>query len=209
MFPQFVLVYIFMSFSIGISCLGVTLVLARRRDNHLARAFLAFYAVLSLLVISGLLLAFAGAFPGAIKPSTHFVLEYIEAIPGFYGVMFTLPFFVHRVFGVESRVRDRFILVGTLLAALGQHITEYALDDKWDQRGDNIENALFLAVVAYVFWVTISRVRSEGIDRRLATGIMALMLVCVPGMVYDIFLADTTGLRIYPIMYCILSMAVT
>ncbi|MCP4571143.1 MAG: helix-turn-helix transcriptional regulator [bacterium] len=203
------LVYIFLSFSIGLACLGVTLVLAKRKDSHLARAFLAFYAVLSLLVISGLLLAFADVFPREINPSTHFVLEYIESIPGFYGVMFTLPFFVHRVYGVASRARDRFLLSLTLLAALGQHITEYALDDKWDQRGDTIENGLFVAVVTYAYWIAFSRFRSEGIDRRLAIRILALMVVGVPGMFYDIFLADTTGLRVYPIMYCILSVIVT
>ena len=209
MFERYVLVYIFLCFAIGLACLGVTLVLAKRKDNHLARAFLAFYAVISLLVISALLLAFAEAFPGAIDPSTRFVLEYIESIPGFYGLMFTLPFFVHRVYGVESRGRDRFFFVVTLLAALGQHVTEYALDDRWDLRGDHIENGLFVAVVAYTGWIAFSRYRSEGIDRQLATRFLALGVVGIPGVLYDVFFAGASGLRIYPIMYCALSVVVT
>ncbi len=209
MFQRYVLVYIFLSFSIGLACLGVTLALARRKENHLARAFLALYSVLSLLVVSGLLLAFADAFPDEINATTHFVLEYIESIIGFYGIMFTLPFFVHRVYGVESRMRDRFFLLMTLVAALGQHITEFALDDKWDQRGDVIENGLFVAVVAYAYWISFSRFRSEGIDRRFAVRILAFMVIGVPGVLYDVFLAETTGLRVYPIVYCILSVVVT
>lgn len=209
MFERYVLVYIFLSFSVGLACLGVTLVLARRKGNLLARAFLAFYAALSVLVIGGLLLAFADAFPREIDPSTRFVLEYIESMIGFYGVMFTLPFFVHRVFGVSSRARDRILLVVTLLAALGQHITEYALGDKWDQRGDIIENGLFVAVVAYTCWVVLSRFRSKGIERRLAIRMLALMVVCVPGVLYDLFLAEATGLPGYPVMYCVMSVVVT
>ena len=177
MFERYVLLYIFLCFATGLACLGVTLVLAKRKDNHLARAFLAFYAAISLLVISGLLLAFADAFPGAIDRSTRFVLEYIESIPGFYGLMFTLPFFAHRVYGVDSRRRDRFFLLVTLLAALGQHFTEYALDDLWDQRGDHIENGLFIAVVAYTCWIAFTRYRSEGIDRLLATRFLVLGVV--------------------------------
>jgi DNA-binding CsgD family transcriptional regulator len=209
MFERFVLVYVFLSFSVGLACLGVTLVMARRKGSLLARAFLAFYAALSVLVISALLLAFADAFPSEINPSTRFVLEYMESIIGFYGLMFTLPFFVHRVFGVPSRARDRILLVVTLLAALGQHITEYALDDEWDQRGDIIENVLFVAVVTYTYWVAFSRFRSEGIERRLATRVLALMVAGVPGVLYDLFLAEKTGLRGYPVMYCVMSVVVT
>lgn len=209
MFERYVLVYIFLSFSVGLACLGVTLVLARRKGSLLARAFLAFYAALSVMVISGLLLAFADAFPREIEASTRFVLEYIESIVGFYGVMFTFPFFVHRVFGVASRARDRILLVVTLLAALGQHITEYALDDAWDQRGDTIENGLFAAVIAYTYWVAFSRLRSQGIEQPLANRVLALMVVGLPGGLYDLFLADTTGLHVYPVMYCILSVVVT
>lgn len=209
MFERYVLVYIFLCFSVGLACLGVTLVLARRRGNDLARAFLAFYAAISVLVVSGLLLAFAHAFPDEIDPSKLFVLEYIESIIGFYGVMFTFPFFVHRVFSVASRKRDRILLVVTLLAALGQHITEYALNDEWDQRGDIIENVLFIAVVTYAYWVAISRFHSEGIERRLAIRVLALMVIGIPGVLHDLFLAETTGLRGYPIMYCILSVVVT
>ncbi len=209
MFQRFVLAYIFVSFLIGLACLGVTLVLARRKDDHLARAFLVFYSVLSLLVISGLMLAFADAFPGEVNASGRFVFEYIESMPGFYGIMFALPFFLHRVYGVSSFSRDRFLLLMTLMAAAGQHITEYALDDKWDQRGDIIENVLFAGVMMYASWIAFSRFRSEGINRQLAGRILVLIGVGVPGMVYDIFLAETTGLRVYPITYCIFSVVVT
>lgn len=209
MFERYVLVYVFVSFSIGLACLGVTLVLARRKDGHLARAFLAFYAALSVLVISGLLLSFADAFPEEVGTPTLRVLEYVESIVGFYGVMFTFPFFMHRVFDVASGTRDRILLVVTLLAALGQHITEYALDDAWDHRGDIIENVLFMAVAAYTYWVAFTRYRSESGKRRIARRSVALMAAGIPGALYDLFLADSSGLRVYPIMYCVLSVVVT
>ncbi len=209
MFERYILVYIVLSFSVGLACLGITLVLARRRAGRVARAFLAFYAAVSVLVIGGLLLAFVDAFPHEIDPSKRLVLEYIESMIGFYGVMLTLPFFVHRVFGVSSRARDRILLVITLLAAVGQHITEYALDDTWDQRGDLIENGLFIAVVIYACWVVLTRFRSEDVEQPLGNRMLALMMVFVPGVLYDLFLAEATGLHVYPIMYCTLSVVVT
>lgn len=209
MLERYLLVYIFLCFSVGLACLGVTLALARRKDNGLARAFLAFYAALSFMVLSGLLLAFADAFPREVGLSTRSLLEYFESMIGFYGVMFTFPLFVHRVFGVANRAHVRILLVVTLVAAAGQHVTEYALDDTWDQRGDVVENVLFVTVMAYGFWIAFSRRRAAGSDRRLANRVLALMAIGIPGGLYDLFLADATGLHVYPIMYCILSVVVT
>lgn len=103
--------YIFTAFVVGVACLGVALVLATRRDDALARGFLPFYAALTVLVLGRLLLSAIDAGAGE---SVRFPIEYLESFVGRYGVMFTLPFFAHRVFAVESGRRDTILLVVVL-----------------------------------------------------------------------------------------------
>jgi len=203
---RFALAYIFISFSIGLTCMGVTLVLARRKGATLARAFLAFYVALSILVASGLLAAFYRAMP---EQSIPFALEYIQSILGFYGIMFTLPFFAHRVFGIVDRGRDLLILAIVALAAIGQHFTEYVVGGVWDPRGDLAEDALFIAVVAYSLWIGFTGINRPGIDRRLAIRFLALGVVGLPSVVFDLFFTDDTSLRLYPLWYVVLSVVVT
>lgn len=206
MAERFTLTYMFMSFSIGLSCMGVTLVLARRKGATLARAFLAFYAALSVLVASELLTAFYHVMP---ELSAPFALEYVQSIFGFYGVMFTLPFFAHRVFGIVDRRRDLAILAIVALAAIGQHFTEYVVGGAWDPRGDLAEDTLFMAMLVYTFWIGFTGVKRPGIDRRLAVRFLALMVIGLPGGVLDLFLTDYTALRLYPLLYVALSVVVT
>ena len=47
----YLLIYLFVCFSVGIACLSVTVVTAKRKGDTLARAFLFFYVSLSLVVI--------------------------------------------------------------------------------------------------------------------------------------------------------------
>ena len=205
MSDRIILAYVFACFVIGVACLGLVLNLARRPEAKLARAFLAFYVALSAQVASTLLIALAEAFPTAIDPAARPALDYVQSIVGFYGVMFTLPYFVHRLFGVESPRRDRLLAIYVLVALGIQHVTEYAWNDVWDQRGDLLENVLFI----HVFWVGISNRDSTQAARPLAGRVLAFILVGLPMIVYDVFLSDTTGVPLFPIGYCILSITVT
>ncbi len=62
----YLLIYFFVCFSVGIACLSVTFVTARRRGDTLARAFLVFYVSLSLLVIGALLRTFIDILPNPV-----------------------------------------------------------------------------------------------------------------------------------------------
>ncbi len=209
MFERYILAYVFLCFAIGIACLGLVLNLARQRDSRLARAFLGFYVALTAFVTSALLLALVEAFPAADSHTTRSTLEYFESIVGFYGVMFTLPFFAHRVFGVAGRRRDRGLLIFVVVALAIQHVTEYTLNDVWDQRGDMLENVLFSLAVAYVFWLGFSRRTAAGTARPLGDRMLALMVLGIPIFVHDMSLAESTGLRLYPVAYCVFSIVVT
>jgi DNA-binding CsgD family transcriptional regulator len=204
--PAYLLAYVFTTFAVGIACLGVVVVLARRQDD-LARGFLLFYAALTVLVLGALLLSLGRALPGnaPLYPS----IEYLEAFVGRYGVMFTLPYFAHRVFAVDRPSRDRALLVLVLAAVAAQHVTEYGLGGFWDQAGDVGEDVLFAGVAAYTLWVGFTRLNDRRAYRPLAVRFLALLLIGLPGMGYDLFLADGGLLRLYPLWYCVVSVVIT
>lgn len=204
------LFYLFVSFAVGVACLGVALSLAVRRRDAVSRVFLAFYAALSIMVTASLLLAFADSAPGEVSASVRQVLVYLESIVGLYGLMLTLPLFVHRVFGVAEPRRE-WTLVAVVVATLGlQHVTEFALGSTpWDQRGDWFEDGVLIAIVTYTGWIAYSRLGSADAERPLATRVFALMLLGSPGMVFDIFFSEGWGLRLYPLWYCVTSVVVT
>jgi DNA-binding CsgD family transcriptional regulator len=202
------LIYVFTTFLVGIACLSVVLVLARRHVDDLERAYLLFYLALSILVTGRLLLAFALTAPGDASMPL-FAIEYVESFVGRYGVMFALPYMTHRVFAVQSRTRTRVLLTVVLLAAAGQHVTEFGLGGRLDQAGDVAEDVLFAGVVAYTLFVGFSRRNGRGVYGPFAKRFLVLLVVGLPGVAYDLFLSDGTAWRFYPLLYCVLSVTLT
>lgn len=203
------LAYVFVCFSMGLVCMGIIVALTHPRRNPVARAFLAFYMALTLLVLASLLLAFVNVVPGSVAPGTRAALEYVESIIGFYGVLLTLPILAHRVFAVPGHRRDRIVVAIVGLGLIVQHVTEYRLGGQWDHRGDLLENLLFSAVLIYTLALAIRRRHALGVDRHLAQRFLVLIALGIPVLLHDLFLIDVTGLRFYPLAYCVLSIVFT
>lgn len=202
------LAYLFICFSVGLVCMGVTIAVVHRTRSRVARAFLAFYTALTITVLASLLLSFVDVLERPVASQTRAGLEYLEAMVGFYGVMFTLPFFAHRIFAIRNAGRDRALLAIVAVAFVAQHWTEYGLRGQWDARGDLLENMLFLSIVAYTFALGLARVRAPGVEQPLATRALVLLGLCIPGVLHDLFLIETTSLRVYPLWYSALSLVI-
>jgi DNA-binding CsgD family transcriptional regulator len=137
-----------------------------------------------------------------------FVLQYLESFVGRYAVMFTLPFFVHRLFGVDSK-RDRVILAITLVTAAAQHLTEFGLGGRWDEAGDVFEDVVFAGVLAYTLWIGLSRRTVAGRAQDVVNRFLVLMVLSVPGTAYDLFFRSDTAWRFYPLWYSVTSVVMT
>ncbi len=205
----YLLIYLFACFSVGIACLSVTIVSAKRQGDTLARAFLILYVSLTLLVISSLLRTFVDMLPNPVSPGIRFVIEYFESVVGRYGVMFSLPFFAHRVFAIVDARRDYLLAAIVGVAAVIQHVTEFWLSKAWDDRGDVFEDVLFSGIVVYVLWFGLAHLADPHVYRPLAVRFLTLNAVWLPGLAYDLFLSDDSGLKIYPLGYCVVSVVVT
>jgi len=193
--------YVFTAFIVGISCIGAAMVLAGLRHDDLARLFLWFYIPLSVLVLSGLLLALVDM-QAAVSPAMRSGLEYLESFVGRYGVLLALPLFVHRLFDVRSRRRDATLVAIVLVTLAAQHITELVLGGTvWDVRGDAVEDVVSLSIVAYTLFVAIRR-RARGIYPPFARRFLALLALGTPGIIFDSLMVDGPGLRFYPLLYC-------
>lgn len=201
-----VLAYSFTTFVVGVACLGAALFLACTRQEGFARAFLGFYVPLSVLVLGALLLAFmeVAAAPSA---RTVFIVEYLEAFIGRYGVMLGLPLFAHRVFATAGGGRTRLIAGIVVAAFVAQHITEFGLGAQWDARGDVAEDLLFAAIVAYTIWLGFRSLDRPATGDEVARRFLALLVIGVPVAVHDLFLVDGPGFRLYPFWYCAMGLA--
>ena len=202
------LAYLFISFSIGLVCLGVIVAVVHHTRSPVARAFLAFYVFLTISVLAGLLLSFLDVIPAAVSSETQTVLEYLESMIGFYGMMFTLPLFAHRVFEVDTGRRDLIVLAIVGVGFVVQHLTEYGFGGRWDAQGDFLENLLFVAICVYTFWVAIRRFGMPGVDRTLATRFLVLVGLGAPTVLHDLFFTEATGLRFYPLLYSVFSIVI-
>ena len=205
----YLLIYIFVCFSVGIACLSVTIVSANRKGDTLARAFLVFYSSVSLLVIGALLRAFIDILPDPVAPSTRLAIEYLDSFIGRYGMMFALPFFAHRVFAVVGARRDYLIAAIVAVAALIQHVTEFWLSKSWDDRGDLFEDVLTAGIVIYTLGLGFARLGHPRVYRPLAVRLLALLSIGLPGNAYDIFLSEDTALKFFPLWYCVGSVVIT
>ena len=167
------------------------------------------YISLSVLVIGALLRAFIDVLPDPVSPAVRFAIEYVDSIIGYYALMFSLPFFAHRVFAVEGRRRDYRIGALVAVALAMQHLTEFWLPKAWDQRGDVFEDVVFASIVVYVLWLGFTRLGDPRVYRPLALRFLALLLIAVPGFLYDLLLGDRSAIRFFPLWYCAVSILIT
>jgi DNA-binding CsgD family transcriptional regulator len=197
--------YEFLMFGVGIACMSALVLTARRDPLSPARPFLVLYGALTVLVATSLLPAlFSVAREGGIA----FALQYLESFVGRYGVMFALPYFVHRLFGVDRR-HDRWILAITLVTAAAQHLTEYGFSGRLDEAGDVVEDVAFAGIMAYSIWVGISRRTRAGGPEPMAETFFVLSLLGIPGITYDLFFRSDAGWRFYPLWYALTSVVMT
>jgi DNA-binding CsgD family transcriptional regulator len=194
---------------VGIACLSATFLSAKRKGDTLARAFLVLYVSLSLLVFGALLRTFLDILPDPVAPPTRFAIEYLESFVGRYAVMFSLPFFAHRVFAIVDARRDYLIAAIVAAAAVLQHLTEFWLTKAWDERGDVFEDVLLAGIAVYTLWLGFAHLGDKGVYRPLAVRFLALLSIGLPGLAYDLFLSDDTALRFYPLGYCVTSIVIT
>ena len=133
----YLLVYFFVTFSVGFACLSVVLLAARRKGDGLARAFLLFYVALSMAVLGALLRGSVDLLPFTWSPRARLAAEYFDSVLGRYAVMLALPYFAHRVFAVVNRQREALLAAIVIGAFVVQHVTEFGLAGSvWDDRGD-------------------------------------------------------------------------
>ena len=179
----YLLAYSFMCFSVGIACLSVTLVSAKRKGDTLAQAFLVFYVSLSLLVIGALLRTFIDILQNPVAPPTRFAIEYLESFVGRYAAMFSLPFFAHRVFAIVDARRDYLFAVIVAVAAVSQHVTEFWLAKVWDNRGDLFEDVLFAGFMVYTLGLGFAHLGNPRVYRPLALfGFSPWVSIGLPGV---------------------------
>ena len=205
---HFFLAYIFTCFSVGLLCVGSIFVFAKQSSSPVANSFLFFYSFLMVSVLSGLVLAFIDVSHDLSGTPIQTIFEYLESMVGFYGILITLPIFIHRVFAIDNPIRTRILTIVASIAFVGQHITEYGLDKWWDTTGDWLENVLFIGICVYLLVVGTQRFNMANVDRVQTRYVLAFLVFSTPALMNDLFFIESTGLRFYPLLFAVLSVAI-
>lgn len=95
------------------------------------------------------------------------------------------------------------------IAFAAQHLTEFGIGGWWDEAGDVFEDVMFAGVLAYTIWLGVSRRASAAGPPELANRVVVLMLLSVPGLVYDLFLRPDDGWPFFPLWYGATSVVMT
>jgi DNA-binding CsgD family transcriptional regulator len=202
--------YFFLAFSTGIVSLGVAALVFQKTRDSLVRYYIYFYIPFTLVVFCNMVLSYIGSNITDIHPTVLSTINYIESFPAKYLLMFTIPLFTHFFFAVPDRKQKNWIVGGiVLLAFLGQHFTEFlSKNPAVDDLGDYSEYSVFLLIVVYGIFIAVKYFKKlrECSRKSLAVKILVLLSVSLPGMVNDLFLADLSPLRFYPLLYCVFSL---
>jgi DNA-binding CsgD family transcriptional regulator len=205
---SYLLIYVFVTFIVGVACFAALVVAARRDRDGLARAFLMCYGAMSVMVMATLLLSYVDGQGGA-DGTGRAILQYIESFIGRYALMLTLPLFVHRLFAIPAKRRERALLILTAVTFVSQHFTEFWLPGSWDDWGDVAEDVILGGVVVYAVGTAINGWSRSKPRHPFATPALILLLVGVPGIGYDLFLRADSDWAFYPLLYCLGSLVGT
>lgn len=199
------LFYIFICLITGLVALSIAGTAYLKHRDRLIRSFLYFYGAFTWLVLAKFLVSYADFYLEESYPQFFLLFVYFESFLGKFLLMMTFPIFIHALTQVpRESFRNAWIIGITLFTFTAQHLTEYILQDKrLDQWGDYFEDIVFFAVITYTFTVGHKHfsVIQEKIPYLMNKYLQILMGLYVPGLINDLFLADQSPWRFYPLFY--------
>ena len=207
MTTPYLLAYIFVTFVIGVACLGGAVVTVRRSTDRTARGFVALYLAFSLLVLAGMLLGLMELVSAPAHVATATV-NYLESVLGRYAVMLALPLFAHVAFGVRSPARRNAVILVVGITFVAQHFTEFIIGGVWDPRGDLFEDLVCAGLALYTLATAFSGLPRAKADNPVAARFGLLLILALPLIAHDVFLVEGWGLRLYPLWYCVLGLSI-
>ncbi len=204
--------YFFSTLLVGVLSLGIAAFVYRKSKDRTIRHYLYFYLPFTLVVVFYTALTYIETNVPTIYPYILAILEY-AATTSLLSLMFVVPVAVHYLSSVpHANIRNAIMGGIAGLTYLSYNILEFIITDAGVARiGEYLISALFIGVMIYSVMVDLMYHRNITDPGKKSLEHKGTMLfgLSLPGLMYDLFLADVFPFRFYPILYCSFSVFFT
>ncbi|MGD9211562.1 MAG: helix-turn-helix transcriptional regulator, partial [Desulfobacteraceae bacterium] len=174
--------------------------------------YLYLYIPFTIVIVLYMAVTYIGVNIPSIQPEVLEILQYLATI-SLLSLIFFVPVCVHHFNSIPNSYKKN-VMFGylTILAFMGYHIDQFILTDvKFSHFGEYLLNGIFIIVMLYCALIDIKsfRIIRNPSKKKFAQWGTILFSFSLPGLMYDLFLDDYFPFRIYPILYCGLSIIFT
>jgi len=207
-------VYFVLTLIIGISSLSILIVLYLKDKYPLLKAYILFYSSFTLIVFLNSILFYIKTNIENYHTPLFSFLDYIESPFAQYLLMFSLPYFFHKLFNIpNAKKRNLIVAIIAIIMFLLYPFYNYFYDDGSlvNIIGEYIEDIMFVSIIIYS--IIIGFIHQKSISnnqlKKTIKFLMILMLIFIPGIYNDTFRSEITSIRFYPLLYWAFSVTFT
>ncbi len=206
--------YFIITFLAGVISLTMGIVAYRKAKNAFLRYYFYFYIPFTLLVVLNTFLVYIRSNIPMFNPTMFEIFDYFESSIAIYLVMLTVPIFIHHLFSIPLAPRRDVIVAGlTGILFSAHHLFDLIAHDNRQLRffGEFLVDVIFFAVMVYSLGIGIyytnkgAAHNEQGFSKRF----LLLFGLFLPGLINDTFFSESSPIRLFPLLYCGLSVLFT
>ena len=206
------ILFIFITFTVGSACLMLALVHYFKYRNRMVKHYLFFFSVFTLMIMTHLINQYGETNLDHFNQTFEHINSYFNEFIAFYGLMFTIPYFIHMTLVVPGKHHKNRILSTIVLSAfLIQHLTETVSHGWLDQAGDLFEDVLFVGIAYYSVCIGLYYYRKtdNALNRHFALPMLLVLIFFMPALVLDTVYDPIEPFDFFPLIYVVMSLVYT
>lgn len=196
---QIEILYFLITFIVGIVSLGFIFFFYFNTRKEEIKPFIYFYSSFSLLIVLNFFSSYLRTNIAEYEGGLYYFFLYLENPVVFTILIFTIPYFIHRLVKIPNKnMRDK-IFVALAFITFILHNASRIIDAEavLIQYATTFKNLVFLMVIVYCWFILLKYSRSNNFLRKLSLS----WLILIPVIINDTFLLNKTGIKLFPLIY--------
>jgi DNA-binding CsgD family transcriptional regulator len=208
---QLEILYFIITFLIGIISFGFSIFFYANTKTEKIKPFLYFYGSFSLIIIFNFITSYLRANIPDYKGTIYYLLLYLENPVTLTVLIFTIPYFIHSLVEPKSQQRRNLIFAGIALLTFVFHNTFLFLDLAvgLTKNVSIVKNGIFLAVIIYCWVILLKYTAKVSASDKFIKRMAYFWGLLLPVIINDTILLDTTGVKLFPVVYALAGVAFT
>lgn len=197
------ILYFIITFLIGIISLGFTVFFSRYTEDADLKPFIYFYSSFTILVSLNFVGSYLRANVQDYEGPLYYLILYLENPVFLIIMMFTIPYFIHSLIDLPNREKRNRVFGIIAIFVFVVHNALMFLETRVFEL-DNFaifKNFVFAIIIIYA-WIVLLKNRSITESSFLKNFAIYWGLI-IPVVINDVFLLNTTGVKIFPLIYCV------